>query len=60
MGNRAWRFLSYLGCPDVNAAYEELVAKGIEVQKSKVVLYGIKQMYLKDPERYGVCFQWTA
>ena len=26
----------YIGCPDVDAAYEELRAKGVEVQKPKI------------------------
>jgi glyoxylase I family protein len=50
----------YIGCPDVDAAYEELRGKGVEVQKPKVAPYGMKQMYLKDPDGYGICFQWTA
>ncbi len=50
----------YFGCPDVDAAYEELRAKGLEVQKPKVAPYGMKQMYLLDPDGYGICFQWEA
>ena len=47
----------YIGCPDVDAAYEELWGKGIEVQKPRVAPYGMKQMYLKDPDGYRICFQ---
>ena len=50
----------YFGCPDVDAAYEELRAKGLEVQKPTVAPYGMKQMYLLDPDGYGICFQWEA
>ena len=50
----------YLGCPDVDAAYEELKGKGLEVEKPKVAPYGMKQMYLKDPDGYGICFQWAV
>lgn len=50
----------YLGCPDVDAAYEELRAKGVEVQEPSVAPYGMKQMYLGDPDEYGLCFQWEA
>jgi len=25
-----------------------------------VAPYGMKQMYLADPDGYGICFQWTA
>lgn len=50
----------YIGCPDVDAAYEELRGKGIEVRKPKVAPYGMKQMYLKDSDGFKICFQWTA
>jgi glyoxylase I family protein len=50
----------YMGCPDVDAAYEELRAKGVEVEKPTVAPYGMKQMYLRDPDGYGLCFQWEA
>jgi glyoxylase I family protein len=50
----------YLGCPDVDAAYRELVARGVEVNPPKVAWYGMKQLYLKDPDGFGICFQWKA
>jgi len=50
----------YIGCPDVDTAYEELRDKGVEVEKPKVAWYGMKQMYLRDPDGYGICFQWAA
>lgn len=50
----------FIGCHDVDAAYEYLRSKGVEVSKPKVVWYGMKQMYLKDPDGFGVCFQWKA
>ena len=50
----------FFGCPDVGGAYEELRGKGVEVKPPKVAPYGMKQMYLKDPDGYGLCFQWRA
>lgn len=50
----------FLGCPDVDAAYRELRTKGIDVQKPQVTRYGMKQMYTRDPDGYGLCFQWRA
>jgi glyoxylase I family protein len=55
-----WDTTLYLGCPDVDAAYEELRAKGAEVKKPKTAPYGMKQMGLRDPDGYGICFQWEA
>jgi uncharacterized glyoxalase superfamily protein PhnB len=50
----------YFGCPDVDAAYEQLRAKGAPVKKPTVAPYGMKQMGLRDPDGYGICFQWEA
>ena len=50
----------FIGCPDVDGAYECLRSKGIDVSKPKVAWYGMKQMNLKDPDGFGICFQWKA
>jgi len=50
----------YFSCPDVDAAYEELRARGVAVEKPIVTGYGMKQMNLVDPDGYGLCFQWKA
>jgi glyoxylase I family protein len=51
---------NYIGCPDVDAAYEFLRAKGLNVKKPHVTHYGMKQLYVTDPDGFGVCFQWKA
>ncbi|MFZ0630145.1 MAG: VOC family protein [Acidobacteriaceae bacterium] len=50
----------YFGCPDVDAAYEELHEKGVAVNMPKVAPYGMKQMSLRDPDGYSLCFQWSS
>jgi hypothetical protein len=50
----------FIGCPDVDGAYEQLRSKGINVSKPKVAWYGMKQINLKDPDGFGICFQWKA
>jgi glyoxylase I family protein len=50
----------YFGCPDVDGAYEELRNKGASVSKPVVAPYGMKQMSLRDPDGFGLCFQWSA
>jgi catechol 2,3-dioxygenase-like lactoylglutathione lyase family enzyme len=47
----------YFGCEDVDAAYDELRAKGVELGPPTIAPYGMKQLYLKDPDGYGICFQ---
>jgi glyoxylase I family protein len=50
----------YFGCPDVDGAYAHLQAKGIQSEKPRIAPYGMKQLYLKDPDGYTLCFQWRA
>ncbi len=47
----------YFRCPDPDAAYEYLKGKGIELKPPKVASYAMKQLYLHDPDGYGICFQ---
>jgi glyoxylase I family protein len=50
----------YFGCPDVDGAYHRLRARGLSVEEPKVAYYGMKQLYVTDPDGYGLCFQWPA
>ena len=50
----------FLGCRDLDAAYAHLRAHGIDVKPPVVRHYGMKQLSLKDPDGYNVCFQWTT
>jgi glyoxylase I family protein len=50
----------YFGCPDVDAAYEELRAKGLKLEAPAVAPYGMKQLYCRDPDGYILCFQWPT
>ena len=50
----------YFACPDLDAAYEDLLAKGVHVKKPVITGYGMKQMYLHDPDGYALCFQRAA
>jgi catechol 2,3-dioxygenase-like lactoylglutathione lyase family enzyme len=51
----------FFGCPDVDGAYAELTARGVAIdQAPKIAPYGMKQMYFRDPDGFGLCFQWKA
>ena len=50
----------YFRCPDVDAAYRHLRAQGIDVEEPKIAPYGMKQLYLHDPDGYSLCFQWPS
>ena len=50
----------YFGCPDVDTAYTYLHEKGVKLEPPKVAPYGMKQLYLRDPDGFALCFQWRA
>jgi len=50
----------YFGCPDVDKAYRELRAQGLDIEEPKVAPYGMKQLYLTDPDGFQLCFQRPA
>jgi catechol 2,3-dioxygenase-like lactoylglutathione lyase family enzyme len=47
----------YFGCDDVDAACADLRARGIAAREPLVTDYGMKQVYLKDPDGYEICLQ---
>jgi glyoxylase I family protein len=50
----------YFGCPDVDAAYAHLRAHNISAKAPAIAHYGMKQLYVSDPDGYNLCFQWPA
>ena len=50
----------FFGCPDVDAAYNYLRSLGVQAKEPKIAPYGMKQLYVTDPDGYELCFQWRA
>lgn len=50
----------YFSCDDVDAAYAALHARGLAVDPPRVAPYGMKQLWLHDPDGYHLCFQTPA
>jgi len=50
----------YFGCPDVDAAYDELRSKGLAADPPAVARYGMKQLNVRDPDGFLLVFQWRA
>ena len=50
----------YFSCPDVDGAYEYLKAVGIRCARPATAPYGMKQLYVADPDNYNICFQWPG
>ena len=47
----------YFGCMDLDAAYRHLREHGVQLNEPKVAPYGMRQLYFKDPDGFGLCFQ---
>src|SRR5262245_22720748 len=50
----------FFGCPDIESVYAHLRERGVKAAPPKVAPYGMKQMYVTDPDGYVLCFQWPA
>jgi catechol 2,3-dioxygenase-like lactoylglutathione lyase family enzyme len=50
----------FFSCPDVDAAYAHLCSKGLKVNPPTIQAYGMKQLYVTDPDGFSLCFQWPA
>lgn len=48
----------YFGCPDVDGAYAYLRSRGVTTQEPHNAHYGMRQLYLSDPDGFVLCFQW--
>lgn len=50
----------YFGCKDLDAAYQHLLAHGVNLQRPNVAPYGMKQLYFHDPDGFNLCLQWPV
>jgi len=50
----------FFQCPDLDAAYRHLRAKGVPVEEPVLREYGMMQLSLTDPDGFRLCFQWPA
>ncbi|HAI12609.1 MAG TPA: bleomycin resistance protein [Phycisphaerales bacterium] len=47
----------YWICDDVDTLQSQFAANGLELNDPTVAYYGMKQLYLKDPDGYDLCFE---
>ena len=50
----------FIGAPDVDAVYGHLRAHGLALAEPTIAPYGMKQLFVQDPDGFGICFQWKA
>src|SRR5262245_23270417 len=44
-------------CDDAAAVHAELCGRGLQLNAPEVAFYGMKQLFLKDPDGYELCFE---
>jgi uncharacterized glyoxalase superfamily protein PhnB len=47
----------YFVCDDADAMHAELVSLGVQVQPVSVAEYGMKQLFVPEPDGYAICFE---
>jgi catechol 2,3-dioxygenase-like lactoylglutathione lyase family enzyme len=50
----------YIGCADVDALHAELTSRGLRLEPPVTAYYGMRQIYLRDPDGFELCFQTPA
>jgi uncharacterized glyoxalase superfamily protein PhnB len=50
----------FFQCDDAAALYSEFQSAGLTIARPKVAFYGMNQLFVKDPDGYGLCFQNVA
>jgi glyoxylase I family protein len=50
----------FFGCSDLDGACTYLRSKGIDATEPKTAPYGMRQIWFRDPDHYGICFQWPT
>jgi catechol 2,3-dioxygenase-like lactoylglutathione lyase family enzyme len=50
----------FFGCQDLDQAYAHLRDAGISLAPPKTAPYGMRQLWLEDPDGYTICLQWPA
>ena len=50
----------YFVCDDADAMYAELTARGLQLARPTVAYYGMKQLFVPEPDGYSVCFESPA
>jgi len=50
----------FVDCPELDALYSELRAKGLAIAPPQTSGYGMRQIELTDPDGYQMCFQCPA
>lgn len=48
----------FFGHPDIDAAYDILKGKGVQLAPPQITGYGWKSISFSDPDGYSICIHW--
>jgi uncharacterized glyoxalase superfamily protein PhnB len=54
---RGYGVTFYFVCDDVDLLYEELSARGLALVPPRMACYGMKQLFVPEPNGYAICFE---
>jgi uncharacterized glyoxalase superfamily protein PhnB len=57
VGSRGRGVALYFVCDDVERLHAELSARGLQLPPATVAEYGMKQLFVPEPDGYSVCFE---
>lgn len=47
----------YFVVDDVDLLYQELLSRGLQLEAPEVAYYGMKQLFVPEPNGYSICFE---
>lgn len=47
----------YFLCDDADALYAELSARGVQLKPPSLAYYGMRQLFVREPDGYSICFE---
>jgi glyoxylase I family protein len=50
----------FFSCRDLDGLRNDLLSRGLTIPEAVKRDYGMTQLWLKDPDGYGLCFQWRT
>jgi uncharacterized glyoxalase superfamily protein PhnB len=50
----------FFTCDDADALFQEFTQRGLAVAPPAVAFYGMKQVFVRDPDGYELCFQHST
>jgi uncharacterized glyoxalase superfamily protein PhnB len=56
-GNRGRGVALYFVCDDAERLHAELSARGLQLPRVAVAEYGMKQLFVPEPDGYSLCFE---